>query len=124
MSILSNPTLLYCSTHVECSVLGRHTGDNISIVIQRCLHQYNIDKKIRFIITDNAANMKKAFSVLLAPADQEESNHLQPTELDDSSLWQDVDEVEQEVEAVSEGKTRLSCLAHTLQLAIGDGLKV
>ena len=43
---------------------GSHTGQNIAESIERCLHKYRLRQKVHYIITDNASNMRKAFSVL------------------------------------------------------------
>lgn len=40
---------------------GKHTGDNIGAHCSSVFDKFNISTKIRFIITDNAANMLKAF---------------------------------------------------------------
>lgn len=43
---------------------GRHSSENISAAFDEILDDYNINDKVDFIITDIAANMKKAFKVL------------------------------------------------------------
>ncbi|KAK0143482.1 putative AC transposase [Merluccius polli] len=45
---------------------GRHSSENISAAFDEILDDYNISEKVHFIITDNAANMKKAFKVIMA----------------------------------------------------------
>ena len=62
-----------------------------------------------FIITDNAANMKKAFAVTFP--DHESAA------FDDEDIWEDVET------SADLGYERLSCFAHSLQLVIADGLK-
>ena len=82
--------------------------------------EYNIRDKLDYIISDNAANMHKAFTVCF-PTEQEDDDdgdHLDP------ELWHDLTlEDQQTVDAALAKNQRLQCLAHTLQLVVGDGLK-
>lgn len=66
--------------------------------------------------------MRKAFAVTLVGEGQPQE--MEEEVVDDETLWEDVDEIEDEVNSLTERTTRLLCLAHSLQLAIGDGLKV
>jgi len=43
---------------------GSHTGDRIAAEIEALLHFYGIKHKVDHFITDNAANMRKAFTVM------------------------------------------------------------
>ena len=43
---------------------GSHNGQNIAETIERCLQKYRLREKVHYVITDNASNMCKAFSVL------------------------------------------------------------
>lgn len=112
---------------------GRHTGDSIYAAYTNCLKEFAITNKVMFIITDNASNMRKAFSVRLEPvgtdaaiAPEGDGDDVDDVDgdVDDAELWEDLDETELEVQTVVQGKVRLSCFAHSLQLAVGDGLKV
>ncbi|XP_058816189.1 zinc finger BED domain-containing protein 4-like [Topomyia yanbarensis] len=50
---------------LECSEFNeRHTGENIASWIMRVLKLFCIDSKVAAIVTDNAANMKSAASIL------------------------------------------------------------
>ena len=42
---------------------GRHTVENICQVYDDVLDKYNIQNKVSFIVTDNASNMMKAFTL-------------------------------------------------------------
>lgn len=82
---------------------------------------YHINRKVSFIVTDNASNMKKAFNTAF-PSDREE----QDAEIgngddtdDDEELWQENDDLS--VERIE--TERISCFAHSLQLCVNDGLK-
>ena len=84
--------------------------------------------------------MRKAFQVQFPTTVQEdegedsEGNDNHDTDEDDGSedgendggnIWEDLDGADAEVvnDTIINSKQRLSCFAHSLQLAIGDGLK-
>uniref|UniRef100_A0A3B5PR42 HAT C-terminal dimerisation domain-containing protein n=1 Tax=Xiphophorus maculatus TaxID=8083 RepID=A0A3B5PR42_XIPMA len=100
---------------------GSHTGERICEKFEAVCDEYNIKDKLDYIISDNAANMRKAFTVCF-PTDQGEEpddNH----RLDDPELWHDLPLEDQETVGASLGKKhRLQCFAHTLQLVVRDGL--
>lgn len=62
------------------------------------------------MVTDNASNMKKAFSVTLGDEQAE-------SEVDE--WWNDTDDDTMEAVAAE----RISCFSHSLQLVVRDGLK-
>ena len=43
---------------------GSNSGQNIAEAIDLCLTKYGLRDKVRYLVTDNASNMRKAFSVL------------------------------------------------------------
>ncbi|XP_017275587.1 sialate O-acetylesterase isoform X2 [Kryptolebias marmoratus] len=100
---------------------GSHTGERICEKFEAVCDEYNIKDKLDYIISDNAANMRKAFTVCF-PSEQGEEpddNH----HLDDPELWHDLPLEDQETVGASLGKKhRLQCFAHTLQLVVRDGL--
>lgn len=123
---------------------GSHTGEKISTAFESICDKYSIRKKLDYILTDNASNMKKAFTVCLATIDETEertsvsmaqsssddTDDIQSQDgidLDDDSIWELLDPADQETVdqtlAVHCKQQRLSCYAHTLQLTVGDGLK-
>uniref|UniRef100_A0A3Q3IBN3 HAT C-terminal dimerisation domain-containing protein n=1 Tax=Monopterus albus TaxID=43700 RepID=A0A3Q3IBN3_MONAL len=101
---------------------GSHTGDRICEQFEAICDEYNIKEKLDFIISDNAANMRKAFTVCFPTQDEvhdDDGDHL-----DDPELWHDLSLEEQEtLDAAMAKKQRLQCFAHTLQLVVRDGLK-
>lgn len=97
-------------------VHGRHTADNIQLWFDEVMSLFDICDKIKHIVTDSGANIKKAFALPL-PGYEEDN-------LEDSS-----DEDEEDVQPESVGSLdgysfeHHPCFAHTLQLVIKDGLK-
>lgn len=83
--------------------------------------EYNVKDKLDYIITFNAADMRKAFSVCF-PSEHEDDDD--GDHLDDPELWCDLTlEDQQTVDAAMAKTPCLQCFAHTLQLVVGDGLK-
>uniref|UniRef100_A0A8C8GQ27 HAT C-terminal dimerisation domain-containing protein n=1 Tax=Oncorhynchus tshawytscha TaxID=74940 RepID=A0A8C8GQ27_ONCTS len=103
-------------------VKGPHMAERICEQFEAICGEYGIKDKLDYIISDNAANMRKAFSVCF-PIEQEDEVH-DEDHLDDPELWNDLTlEDQQTVDAAIAKKQRLQCFAHTLQLVVGDGLK-
>jgi hypothetical protein len=110
---------------------GRHTGDRISAELENILDSFRIKQKVDCIITDNAANMRKALTLLLASSeeDEQEANEPEPDdfEVDNAEIWNDLEPEENlaVINAIESHclRERLSCFDHTLHLIVGDGLK-
>ncbi|CAF1579247.1 unnamed protein product, partial [Didymodactylos carnosus] len=117
---------------------GPHTGENIRNITEEILENLKIKHKVYRIITDNAASMLKAYKFGLVVNDNDytdrndNNQHDISTEfssngdLDLSSEWilldwcktfTDSDDKDDDI------AIRLSCFAHSLQLAIRDGLR-
>ena len=99
---------------------------NIAGAVEKCLSDFNIRDKLRFVVTDNASNMRKAFEVLAAMTAEEATEPPELSVLDDDSLWEDMqpsDEEHVNAAMCRTGVKRLSCFAHTLQLVIKDGVE-
>lgn len=97
---------------------GSHTGRNIAEALESITSEFNIQNKIRYIVTDNASNMKAAMNVSFDDGDE--------SRLDDDadpSLWQDIDADEVVGTLSNMAKRRVPCFAHSLQLIVHDGLK-
>lgn len=81
--------------------------------------EYGLSGKMRYIITDNASNMKKAFTTSFPSEDERDDEDAICT--DDDELWVDYGEA---TDAIQDTPGRhLRCFAHSLQLAVKDGLK-
>ena len=111
---------------------GSHTGVKIAEEMRKMIEEYGLVEKVCYVVSDNASNMKKAFEVMNAvrsipnPDDtddlQEEGDAFA---VDDESLWQDLEEGEDSHVSMAleqQSVTRLSCFAHTMQLAVRDGV--
>jgi len=111
------------------SFKGSHTGQHIAEAIEATITEHNLVKKVNYIVTDNASNMRKAMSFVFASETVEEH----PTTADtvdladdenafaDVSLWNDTDDDDVK-NAVDSLGTRVACFAHSLQLVVRDGL--
>ncbi|XP_019731263.1 uncharacterized protein LOC109519280 [Hippocampus comes] len=105
---------------------GRHTGEAIARSFDNVLEDFGIGNKAEFIVTDNASNMKRAFSLEFPGIDLSGAEEEEGAGVEDGDLWEDQDE--EDAGAVRQAlilasKHRIPCFAHTLQLVIGDGLK-
>uniref|UniRef100_A0A8C8CZU2 HAT C-terminal dimerisation domain-containing protein n=1 Tax=Oncorhynchus tshawytscha TaxID=74940 RepID=A0A8C8CZU2_ONCTS len=86
---------------------GPHTAERICEQFEAKCDEYSIKDKLDYIISDNAANMRKAFSVCF-PIEQEDEIH-DEDHLDDPELWNDLTlEEQQTVDAAIAKKTALS----------------
>uniref|UniRef100_A0A674DIX8 HAT C-terminal dimerisation domain-containing protein n=1 Tax=Salmo trutta TaxID=8032 RepID=A0A674DIX8_SALTR len=104
------------------SFKGPHMAERICEQFEAICGEYSIKDKLDYIISDNASNMRKAFTVCF-PIEQEDEVH-DADHLDDPELWNDLTlEDQQTVDAAIAKKQSLQCFAHTLQLVVGDGLK-
>lgn len=109
------------SVMLACKRLhGSHTGEYISQQFEEILTSFEVIGKVDIAITDNASNMKRAFTLFNQDHDMEENqdfydddDSLEPVELHEGG--NDADSILY--------ISRISCFAHTLQLTIKDGFK-
>lgn len=107
-------------------VKGSHTGTLIADELNAVIEKNGLEQKLKYVVTDNASNMKRAFQVLhdLQTSEGEPVNTVQVI-LDDEELWNDLEDSEQNsvYDVIDRHTTeRLSCYAHSLQLCVKDGL--
>ena len=95
---------------------GRHTADNIAQQVDETIACFDLGRKITNIVTDNAANMVKAFTLPgFEDIDTESDININDDTYDDVPEAVDISE-----DIVREHD---SCFAHTLQLVVKDGFK-
>jgi hypothetical protein len=112
---------------------GSHTGEKIAAHFEAVLESYELRDKIDYIVTDNAANMRKAFTVCFPKFD--ETTAADPSDNGETETVDDVDDPEtweqlpdNEMTSVNNiidatcRKERLSCFCHSLHLTVSDGL--
>lgn len=91
------------SSLLACSRFkGSHTGEKIAEAFEAICNEYNIRHKLDFVICDNAANMKKAFSICF-PQEEEQDQVNDEDNLDDPDIWEELPVTEQDfVEQVND----------------------
>lgn len=62
-------------------LIGRHTGENIKVKLDETVDAYGLTDKVSYVVSDNAANMAKAFSTSFP-------SH-EPADVDGPELWMD-----------------------------------
>uniref|UniRef100_H2Z2I2 DUF659 domain-containing protein n=1 Tax=Ciona savignyi TaxID=51511 RepID=H2Z2I2_CIOSA len=76
----SNGSFKLCSVNLETQRFnGRHSGENFATAFETVLHEYSIKNKINYVINDNAAKMKRAFTTNF-PREDNDSQPLVKTE--------------------------------------------
>nr|XP_029492831.1 uncharacterized protein LOC115111086 [Oncorhynchus nerka] len=87
---------------------GPHTAERICKQFEAICGEYSIKDKLDYIISDNAANMRKAFTVCF-PIEQEDEV-LDKDHLDDPELWNDLTlEDQQTVDAAIAKNSTVFC---------------
>jgi len=110
---------------------GSHTGERISPAFEAVVDSYDIPHKIHHIVTDNAANMGKAFTVCFPQLENmwssDDRSAQDMLDVDEPEDWNDIptDEISTVYSALDAAsrKERLSCYCQSLHLTINDGLK-
>lgn len=112
---------------------GSHTGARIAAEVEKAIDEHGLRGKVVHIVSDNASNMRKAFELLQQKAVEDggvEDEGTMPVGeddmLDDETLFEDLEEDDDsEVNQVIHRHclSRLSCFAHSLQLAIKDAME-
>ncbi|XP_042213373.1 zinc finger BED domain-containing protein 4-like isoform X2 [Homarus americanus] len=97
---------------------GSHTSDNIYDMYQETVASYDVGSKVTTIITDNAANMVKTFT--LFPVEQLDEDE-EDDEFDDNDC--DILPPDDTTKFECLPPNRSPCFAHTLQLVVKDGME-
>ena len=107
-------------------VFGRHTSDNIVSWYDDIVTDFDVGSKVKHIVTDSGANIKKAFRSLTLPG----YDHNQEVLSESEDEYEVADEDDSSLSCPSLQSTLLpvvmiehhACFAHTLQLVVKDGL--
>lgn len=109
---------------------GSHTGQAISDCFEEICAGYAVLDKLDTITTNNAANMKRAFTVCFPESEEARLvGEVGTTDsVDNEAFWCDAEfgEVNEIRDIVSRAGTKSTwhrCFAHSLQLVIGDSIK-
>ncbi|XP_042166334.1 uncharacterized protein LOC121841511 [Oncorhynchus tshawytscha] len=86
---------------------GPHTAERICEQFEAICGEYSIKDKLDYIISDNAANMRKAFTVCF-PIEQEDEVH-DENHLDDPELWNDLNLEDQQTVDAAIAKKNSTC---------------
>ena len=97
------------------------------LILRYCFITGQIFLQVDFIVTDNAANMKKAFEAKFTVDERESTvcEELDEITENEKSIWEELDDKDATHITTSlnrSSKQRLSCFAHSLQLVVDDGL--
>ena len=107
---------------------GRHTAENIAAHYDEIIKIFDIENSVTYVMSDNASNMMKAFSLpgfeaRLFPIDEdvdEDSSEDSDCEVD---ILQMDDQLSEESDVLQFLPEHDTCFTHTLQLVVRDGLK-
>lgn len=108
---------------------GSHTGGKIAEFIDDLIDvQYTIRSKVTYVLSDNAANMRKAFRLAFPATDEDDDcdGSDDGDDVDNADIWNELlPDDETQVNTAVNGlcTRRLPCFAHTEQLVVDDGLK-
>ena len=107
---------------------GRHNADNIFQAYLELVTSFDISDKVSDIVTDSAANMLKAFKDFGLPGFELEDSYEGNSSTGDNDNGDSDSDCDSETDTDDIGAYDLlpghhPCFAHTLQLAVKDGLK-
>jgi len=139
----STPVLESVLLHMK-RFKGTHSGQNIANAFDAAIEKFGIMDRLDHVITDNAANMHKAFTIRFARDDEavavdtdrleigrEALEHTQfvtsVEDVDDPDVWEDMPDEQlssvNDVIRCTAKSERLACFNHTLHLVVSDGMK-
>ncbi|XP_040565462.1 uncharacterized protein [Lepeophtheirus salmonis] len=114
------------SVMLRCKrVIGPHISENITLWYEETVSDFDIGHKVKYIITDSALNMKKAFrEIRLADFDDEDNGLFNyDCDTEEEYYMEEFDiNVEMGNNIADIPFPQHVCFAHTLQLVVKDGL--
>jgi hypothetical protein len=103
---------------------SQHTAMELKDIIDKVLKDYEIPmEKVLCCVTDNASNMVKLVTTMNEDLKAAFGDQVQQDEEEDEDEYEDVEEDEDLQEAIPPSIEHMRCAAHTLQLAVYDGIK-
>jgi hypothetical protein len=103
---------------------SQHTATELKDIIEKVLKDYEIPlEKVLCCVTDNASNMVKLVTTMNEDLKAAFGDQVQQDEEEDEDEYEDVEEDEDLQEAIPPSIEHMRCAAHTLQLAVYDGIK-
>ena len=105
---------------------SQHTATELKDIIEKVLKDYEIPlEKVLCCVTDNASNMVKLVTTMNEDLKAAFGDQVQQDEEEDEDEYEDVEDDEDEdlQEAIPPSIEHMRCAAHTLQLAVYDGIK-
>ena len=123
---LVDATFDYKSFVLACDLFEeRHSGDHIAEKYQEIMDKFNIAKKVKKVVADNASNITRAFEEVLPGFDEyinEDEENEDFNDDDDELLMEDSQtENDDDLERVPQRKR---CFAHTEQLCLASTIGV
>jgi hypothetical protein len=116
-AMVPQTAILACKAFV-----GSHSGENICSELNSLFQDRNVTRKVVRVLTDNGANIVKAFKLPFFDVDSKTAEEIAAEELETVASEFDDDDSELELHTDSVIIDRVSCAAHTLQLVIKRGL--
>jgi phosphate uptake regulator len=98
-------------------------AENIAEKFEILCEEFQIRNKVKHVVTDNASNMKKAFTIAFekSQVDKDSDSNDENEDIDNEEHWSTYNDVTSAIteNAIRSCKSkRLSCFAHSLQLSI------
>ena len=100
-------------------VVGRHTAENLMLWYDEIVSDFCVSEKVKHVITDSAANIKKAFTSLPGFEVESDSDNVDEDESDDCD---DTGCADESIFTENLLLEHHSCFAHCIQLVVKDGL--
>ena len=101
-------------------VMGRHTAENILAWFEEVIAEFCIQQKVKHIVTDSGANVKKAFFTLPG-FDEDDQEAESDDDIGDDGEKINFDHQNMPVDELS--FEHHACFAHVIQLVVKDGLR-
>ena len=102
-------------------VHGRHTAENIVLWFEEAIADFDVNEKVKHIVTDSGSNIKKTFVTLPGYGNDDDNDSGEDSSETDDDEQEQFEHVSISLENFS--FEHHACFAHTLQLVVKDGMK-